>query len=178
MSKLICAVISLTFFALPLSQIRADEQQESLPAQIEKRLQGFDPVAVAAARHYYESPTLKNALKAAVPQIVKALGVAIRQGNPGLDEPTQHEALQAAEESVTSKLDLMTEMNMVAALEVFSKDEIVALDQFYSSPVGQSVMTKLPQVMSRLPAMMQVLMPLMVDDLRAKMKAKGKDLKL
>jgi hypothetical protein len=32
--------------------------------------------------------------------------------------------------------------------------------------------------MNRLPAMMQVVMPLVIDDLRAKMKAKGKDLKL
>jgi len=178
MSKLICAVIALAMSALPLSQVRAEEQKDSLPTSIEKRLASFDPVAVTAARHYYESPTLKNAMKGAVPQIVQAVGVAIRQANPGLDEASRREALQAAEEAVSSKLDLMAEMSMVAALEAFSTEEIVALDKFYSSPVGASVMTKLPQVMGRLPAMMQVLMPLMIDDLRAKMKANGKDLKI
>jgi hypothetical protein len=69
-------------------------------------------------------------------------------------------------------------MYLIASLEVFSKDELIALDQFYSSPIGKSIVNKMPQLMNRLPAMMQAFMPLLRDDLRPKMKAKGKELHL
>jgi hypothetical protein len=52
------------------------------------------------------------------------------------------------------------------------------LQEFDPSPLGQSIETKMPQVLTRMPAMAQVLMPLIRDDVRAKMKAKGKDLPL
>ncbi len=154
------------------------EGPSNLPASIEKRLQTFDPVAVAAARHYYTSPLLKASFTTMIPKITAGLSEAIEHSNPELDQPSKAEVLQVAQEAITGRLDLIIDMSMVAALEVLSKDELIAVDQFYSSPVGQSVMTKMPQVMSRLPSMMQVVMPLVIEDLRAKMKAKGKDLKL
>jgi hypothetical protein len=173
-SLVLSSLILATSVVLPA---RA-EDPSNLPDTVEKRLQAFDPVAVAAARHYYTSPLLKASFTAMIPKIVAGLSAAVEHGNPGLDQASRAEASQAAQEAITGRLDLIIDMSMVAALEVLSKDELVAVDQFYSSPVGQSVMTKMPQVMNRLPAMMQVVMPLVIDDLRATMKAKGKDLKL
>jgi hypothetical protein len=178
MWKVICAVVALALFVLPLSRVSAEDQKESVQATIEKRLQAFDPVAVAAARHYYESPALKSLLQAMLQQYTQIMETAARRANPGLDEATQREVSEAAHEVLNSRLDLIVEMSMVAVLEVLSTEEIVAVDKFYSSPVGVSVMTKLPQAMKRLPTMMQVLLPLITEDMRAKMKAKGKDLKL
>jgi hypothetical protein len=185
MRKSIFGVLLMVLCVSAVPLARAQEkpqqekpQQESLPASIEKRLQSFDPAAVAAARHYYGSPVLKASLAAIIPRITQGLAVAIEKANPELDAASKQEALAAVQEAVSSKLDLITDMSMIAALEVLTKDELVAVDQFYSSPVGQSVVTKLPQVMSRLPTMMQVVMPLVIEDLRAKMKAKGKDLRL
>ncbi|HEX3497453.1 MAG TPA: DUF2059 domain-containing protein [Methylocella sp.] len=149
-----------------------------MPSSIEKRLESFDPAAVAAARHYYTSPVLKAAFEAMLPKMAEAMDTAIKRANPELDTPSQRAVRDATQEALSTRFDLVIDMAMTAALEVFSKDELIALDQFYSSPVGQSVITKMPQVMNRLPAMMQVLMPLMLEDVRAKMKAKGKDLRL
>ncbi len=151
---------------------------QNLPASIEKRLQSFDPEAVAAARHYYTSPLLKASFTAMMPKLTEGMMVVMQRANPGLDVEKKRAVMVAAQEAVAGRLDLIIDLSMIAALEVFSKEEIVAIDQFYSSPAGQSVLTKMPKVMERLPAMMQVVMPLMVDDLRAKIKAKGLDVQL
>ena len=76
------------------------------------------------------------------------------------------------------KLDLLIDLSMISALEVFSKDELIALDEFYSTPVGQSVQAKMPQLVARLPATMQVVMPLVIEDMRAKLKTNGLEVKL
>jgi hypothetical protein len=81
----------------------------------------------------------------------------------------EHQNLPASIEKRLQSFD--PAVTMIAALEVLTKDELIALDQFYSSPVGQSVLSKMPQVMNSLPAMMQVV-------IRAKLKAKGMDLRL
>jgi len=178
MRKSSIGVVLIIVSALTPGSAQAEDQKESLPSSIEKRLESFDPAAVAAARHYYTSPVLKAAFAAMLPKKAEAMDSAIKHANPELDTPSQRAVRDATQEALNTRLDLVIDMAMTAALEIFSKDELIALDQFYSSPVGQSVITKMPQVMNRLPAMMQVLMPLMLEDVRAKMKAKGKDLRL
>jgi hypothetical protein len=178
MRKSSFGVVLIIVSALALGSAQAEDQKESLPSSIEKRLESFDPAAVAAARHYYTSPVLKAAFAAMLPKMAEAMDTAIKRANPELDTPSQRAVRDATQEALSTRLDLVIDMAMTAALEVFSKEELIALDQFYSSSVGQSVITKMPQVMNRLPAMMQVLMPIMLEDVRAKMKAKGKDLRL
>jgi hypothetical protein len=155
----------------------ADDAQ-NLPVSIEKRLQSFDPAAVAAARHYFASPARKTSLEAMLPNIMQAMSVALDRANPGIDPEKRKKALQLAQEAVTDKLDLLIDLGMISALEVLSKDELIALDQFYSTPVGQSIQMKMPQLTARLPATMQVVMPLVIEDMRAKLKTNGLEVKL
>jgi hypothetical protein len=178
MRKQFSGIVFLILSALALFPAQAEEEHQNLPASIEKRLQSFDPAAVAAARHYCTSPLLKASFTAMIPEITEAMGTDLERANPGLDPEEKRVVLEVVQEAVTTRLGLIIDMTMIAVLEVLSKDELIALDQFYSSPVGQSVINKMPQAMNRLPAMMQVLTPLMLDDLRAKIKAKGMDLRL
>ncbi len=168
----------LLLSGLAILPAQAAEDQANLPASIEKRLTSFDPAAVAAARHYMTSPLLKASFTAMIPKITEAMADALQRSNPGLDPEKKRAAVAMAQEAVTARLDLIIDMSMIASLEVFSKEELMAIDQFYSSPAGQSVLTKMPKVMERLPATMQVVMPLIVDDLRGKMKSKGLDVRL
>jgi hypothetical protein len=178
MRKQLSCIVLLLLSEWVLLPAQAVEDPRTLPASIEKRLQSFDPEAVAAARHYYLSPLLKASFTAMIPKITEGMVTALKRANPGLDPEKEHMAVQAAQEAVTGRLDLIIDMSMISALEVFSKEELVAVDQFYSSSVGQSVMAKMPRVMERLPAMMQIVTPLMLDDLRAKIKAKNLDVRL
>jgi hypothetical protein len=184
MRKHVLSIALLILSASALGPAQAEDNHQNppasqnLPASIEKRLASFDPEAVAAARHYYTSPLLKASFTAMMPKITEAMTVAMERANPGLDSEKKRAAMVAAQEAVAGRLDLIIDLSMISALEVFSKEELIAVDQFYASPVGQSVLTKMPKVMERLPAMMQVVMPLMIDDLRAKIKAKGLDVQL
>lgn len=178
MRKLFSGIVLFILSEWVLLPARAEEEPQNLPASIEKRLQSFDPQAVAAARHYYLSPLLKASFAAMIPKITEAMKTALKSANPGLDPEKERVAYQAVQEAVAGRLDLIIDISMVSALEVFSKEELTALDQFYSSSVGQSVLTKMPKVMENLPAMIQVVTPLILDDLRAKLKVKNLDVRL
>jgi hypothetical protein len=134
-SKFFIHVAWLIFFSLAALSARAD----NLNAAIEKQLQSFDPTAVAAARHYYTSPVLKATMVAMISKMTDAMGVVLERSNPGLDADKKKAALSVVQETLNDKLDLIIDLGMISALEVLSKDELVAIDKFYSSPVGQSV---------------------------------------
>jgi hypothetical protein len=151
---------------------------DNLNTALEKQLSSFDPAAVAAARHYYTSPVLKASMVAMISKMTDAMGVVLDRSNPGLDEAKKKAALSVVQETLNDKLDLIIDLSMISALDVLSKDELIAIDKFYSSPIGQSVMVKMPQVMTRLPAMMQIIMPGLLDDMRVRMKANGLDVKI
>jgi hypothetical protein len=151
--------------SLGMSSARADD----LNAALNKQLQSFDPAAVAAARHYYTSPVMRATMVAIITKMTDAMSVVLDRANPGLDADKKKAALSVVQQTLNDKLDLMIDLGMISALEVLSKDELIALDKFYSSPVGQSVLQKMPQVMSRLPAMMQMIMPSLLEDMRSKM---------
>jgi hypothetical protein len=69
---------------------------------------------------------------------------------------------------------------IVSMLDVYTTEEIVAIDQFYSSDVGQSMLKKAPQVMARMPQMFEIMQkqifPLAMEEARKALKAKGKDI--
>ena len=169
----ICAAW-LMLCSLAAPSVRADD----LNASLDKQLKSFDPEAVAAARHYYTSPVLRASMVAMIAKMTDAMGVILDRANPGLDATKKTAALSVVRETLNDKLDLMINLSMISALEVLSKDELVAVDKFYSSPVGQSVLVKMPQVMNRLPVMMQMIMPGLLDDMRTKMEANGLDVKI
>jgi hypothetical protein len=72
----------------------------------------------------------------------------------------------------------MQTINEVAALETFSTQEMIALDDFYSSPAGQVILGKMPQLSLRIGPMVQSVVPEMVQEIRAKMRDQGVELKL
>jgi hypothetical protein len=67
-------------------------------------------------------------------------------------------------------------------LEVLTTEEIIAADKFYSTPVGKSLMAKMPQMMARMPQMMglmdQTFIPAGIAAAQAKLRKLGKDFKI
>ena len=155
----------------------AETPQISGPA-LEKRLQTYDPKAVAAARHYFERPLMIAALTAMIDNIDKAMIGQIAKQNPSL-RPDQMTKIQAAVgDAMKERLPLLIEINMVAALDTFTTSELKALDTFYSSPDGTAILTKMPKMSAQLPAMLQGFMPDYMAAVRAKLKASDAELKL
>jgi hypothetical protein len=88
------------------------------------------------------------------------------------------ELRQIVGDALAERLDLLTQMNMVVALDTFTPDELAALDNFYSSPVGASVISKMPRMATHLPDMMKAFMPGYLASVKAKIKTEGMEVKL
>jgi len=170
---------ALTFFAVSAfgASAYAETVKES-SAALEKQLASHDPKAVAAARHYYESPAVKAGLVAIMENMNKSMAQVISQQNPKITQQQLDEVKSIVSSALTERLDLLLQMNMLIALDTFTTDELVALDKFYSSPEGTSIMGKMPKVAEQLPAVMQKIMPDYLADVKNRIQAKGVELKL
>ena len=164
--------------ALSVVSGHAAEPVPSTPSAIDKRLSNYDPRAVAAARHYYNLPALRTGLIAVIDSVNKSMIGMVAQQNPRLTPDQIGKVQQVVSDAMKERLTLLQQMSMVVALDTFTTDEMVALDAFYSSPEGSSVLGKMPRIAAQMPAMMQTIMPDYLNEIKAKLKASGTELKL
>ena len=128
--------------------------------QLDEQLAKADPAAVAAARHYYESPKIRDGmlsmLRSLTPVILanqeKAAGKAMLPGE-------RAKLVAVIDKAMNDSFPFLLRLNTVAAVQMFTRDQLVALDQFYSSPMGQSILEKMPALGQRLPQIMQAFTP-------------------
>ena len=77
--------------------------------------------------------------------------------------------MQSLTDAVTESMDVymprMTDAMIPAYAETFSTDELTKLDEFYESPVGQSILAKMPVAMQKMMPVMVQLMPEMQADI-------------
>ena len=170
-----CLALALLFGAI--GGVCAQAQRFDSPS-LDKQLKSFDPKAVQAARHYYSQPALKAGIVAMTDNMGKAMMGFVAQQNPGLSQEQQAKARRVVGEVMRERIDLLLEMSMISALQTFTTDELVAMDKFYSSPVGMAITAKMPQLSAKLPAMMQAIMPDYLNEIRERMKKDGAEVKL
>jgi hypothetical protein len=173
MRRFLCA----TAFALAVLPALAQDRP-SPSANIRNRLNQFDPRAVAAAKHYYDIPQLKSGILTATNNTSRSIMTALARQNSALSAEAKTNLQRIVDEVVASEFGLMQTINDVAALETFSTQEMIALDEFYSSPGGQVILGKMPQLSLRMTPMIQSVVPEMIQQIRAKMRDQGVELKL
>lgn len=142
--------------------------------QVQDQLAAHDQVAVAAARHYYQSPNVKKDMLTMVQGLTPSIVASVEKekGKP-LGDADQKKLAGAIDKATRANLDLLIGLNMVAAVETLSKEQLLALDQFYTSPMGQSILASVPQLNQRLPGIFQMFMPKFSESLEAEIKAAG-----
>ena len=159
----------------------ATAPEQSVPTTgpaLQKRLDHFDPKAVAAARHYYMQPAVKAGMVAMTDNMNIAMSNLVAQQNPSLSPQQLDKMRKIIGDATRDRLDLILQMSMVSALDTFSTQEIVALDNFYSSPEGAGILAKMPKLAKALPAMMHTIMPDYMADVKARLKQNGAELRL
>ena len=165
---------SLILLATSMSAV-AEGSFPPLPTNeqgVQEQLKTFDPAAVSAARHYYESPKIKDGLLSMLKNLSTAI-IADQEKSTGkkLSEADRAKVVTVLDQAMKDNFDLLLRLNMIAAVETLSKEQLNALDQFYSSPVGQSILDRMPKVGQRLPEIMQVFMPKFMGSVQAGMKS-------
>lgn len=173
MKRLAILCLVLAGFAAQPRHAPAQEAGVLTPEALQKRLSQFDPRAVAAAKHYSESPQLKAGVLAMADSLGKAMMAMVARQQPGLSPDQQAKAQRAVTEALGEQFGLLQNVNMLATLETFSTDELVALDNFYSSPTGAAIMAKMPQLATRVGPTVQNLLPTLLNSVQAKLKAQG-----
>jgi hypothetical protein len=152
-------------------------------ADLDQRLSKYDPAAVKAAKHYTEVFNMKTVLSQSMPAVREAIIRMVKAKNPELDEPTLKEFVETVLKVMyVDQAEFYEKFTIVTMLDVYTTEEIVAIDNFYSSDVGRSMLKKAPQVMARLPQMFEIMqkqiVPLALEEARKTLKAKGKDIRI
>jgi hypothetical protein len=165
--------------AVVLAVLPALAQERSSPsANIRNRLSQFDPRAVAAAKHYFDIPQLKSGILGGTNNTSRSIMTGLSRQNSAHSEEAKANLQRIVDQVVAGEFALMQTINEIAALETFSTQEMIALDDFYSSPAGQVMLGKMPQLSLRIGPMVQSVVPEMVQEIRAKMRDQGVELKL
>jgi hypothetical protein len=153
------------------------------PSQFEEKLKTYDPGAVEAARNYARIANLKQILENAVPVLRQTMVAQLKAKNPALKDEQINTFLETFLKSAfVDDGPIIEQASILLMLEILSKDEIVAVNQFYSSPMGQQILKKMPIYLSRMPEVMGVIqtyiIPRALDAAHARMKKDGVDVQL
>jgi hypothetical protein len=152
-------------------------------AEYDQKLAKYDAAAVKAARHYAEIVNMKSVLQQSMPTVRDVIIRMIKEKNPTQDDATLTEFADAALKVMyVDNAGFYEKFTIVTMLEIFTAEEIIAVDKFYSSDVGQSMLKKMPQIMTRIPQMFEIMQkqifPLALQEAQKALKAKGKDLRI
>lgn len=142
--------------------------------QLNDQLMSYDQVAVAAARHYYQSPSVRKGMMSLVdalsPSIIESIE---KQRGRAIEGDERGKIIAAANKATQAQMEMLVGLNVVAALQTMTREELLALDQFYTSPVGQSILTKMPQLNKRLPGVFDAFIPKFSEAVQAEINAAG-----
>ena len=174
-------IYGLLFVVVILASLPAAAQAPG--ADLDQKIAKFDPAAVKAARHYAEVFNMKVVLSQSMPGVRDAIIKMAKQKNPEQDDATLKEFVEATLKVMyVDQAQFYEKFTIVTMLDVYTTEEIIAIDQFYSSDVGRSMLKKAPQVMARLPQMFEIMQkqifPLALEEARKALKAKGKDIRI
>ena len=155
---------------------------DELEAKWETKLATYDPVAVEAANSYAKNFDMSKQMKLIAQSMAPGVVANIKRKNPSAtEEDIKIFWEEFSRVALVDSAPLFEKWTVMNILDVFTTEEIVAVNDFYSSDVGKRVMSKLPQLMASMPEMLGLLekytMPAANAAAKAKLKAMGKDIK-
>ncbi len=156
---------------------------DSQPDQFEQKLRTYDPAAVTAAQNYARTFNMRGMLEKSIPALTQAVTQQIKGKNPNINEAQAKEFVDTFLRSAfVDQAPVLEQATILLMLDIFSKDELTALNQFYSSPVGAGILQKMPAMMGRMPEVMQLVqtyvLPRALETARAHMQKNGVDVKI
>ncbi len=174
MFRLLSAIVLVLLVLAP--PVHAQDRVKELDARFEQQLKKYDPAAVKAARSYAQNFDTRRQLQAMSVTMRPGLVNLVRSKNPEAKDADLEiffeEFFRVALVESAPVIEKWTILNM---LEVLTTEEIIAADQFYSTPVGKSLMAKMPQMMGLIE---NTMVPAGLEAAQAKLRKLGKDLKI
>ncbi len=157
----------------------AQALDSSPTSEFEQKLKAYDPESIAAARQYARAADMKGMMARVAPTLRQQIIAGARAQNPKLSF-TQIETFADAfvKSAFVDNAQAIEDASILMMMDIFDKDELVALGKFYSSPIGASIMSKMPKMMERTPTLLSSIVPRAIKDAQEKMKKNGLDVKI
>jgi hypothetical protein len=181
---LVAVFLSFVLFAGPGARgALADDTDSSNPSLFEQRLKTYDPKLVEAARTYQRTLNMTGQLVKIGPVLSQAIARQVKLKNPSLSDE-QIKAFTDAffQNAFVDHAGVLEQMATLITLDTFTRDELIALNAFYSTPAGQSILGKMPKMMSRMPEIAAVIQKYVVPEAlgaaQDQMKKAGVDVKI
>jgi hypothetical protein len=157
--------------------------QDFAPSQIEEKLKGYDPATLTVAQAFAKSFNMSGMVEKSVPFLVQGVDRQLRAKNPDLTDEQAQQFVSAFLQSLFEDNGQVLERAAVLTLvEVMSKEELEALIQFQSTPVGASALKKMPTLSARMsqimPLMQTYVVPRAMGSAQAQMRKNGVDVKI
>ena len=152
-------------------------------AQYQAKLATYDAASAAAAVHYAATFDMMGGFEKTAARFAQTLGAQLKSKNPDLTDAQMQDFLATFQHvALVDNADVIDHAVVLALLDTMSKDELIALDQFYSTPLGAGILKKSPLLSERLGEarrlMPSEIVPRALEAAKAKLKAGGVDVKL
>jgi hypothetical protein len=148
-------------------------------SEFEQKLKSYDPESIAAARQYARAADMKGMMARVAPTLRQQIIAGVRAQNPNLSSAQIETFADAFVKSAfVDNARALEDASILMMMDIFDKDELVALGKFYSSPIGASIMSKMPKMMERMPTLLSSIVPKAIKDAQEKMKKNGLDVKI
>jgi hypothetical protein len=156
--------------------------QSMPPDKFAEALKRYDPDTVAVARAYAQTFNMRAQLAKSAPALAAAVAAQLKGKNPGLnDEQVKLFVDTYMKIALVDNAPVLEQATILTMLDIFNKDELTALNQFYSSAVGAEILKKFPLMMARMPQVMRLMqsyiLPRALDGAREALKARGVEVK-
>jgi len=159
MRKLILAGAALLTLALGVPQMAA--AQTTTPATAAA---APDPAKVALVKRYFAAVHMDTMMSAMMKQMMPAMMQQIRTAHPEMTDDQAQGISDGVVDSMDAYMSKLAVIMTPAFADTFSTEELTKLDEFYESPVGQSILAKMPILMQKMtPAMMQMMPDMQAD---------------
>ena len=171
--------LSAVLLAVSVFSTGAPALESSPTSEFEQKLKGYDPESVAAARQYARAVDMKGMMAKVAPALRQQMIAAARAQNPNLSSAQIETFADAFVKSAfVDNAQAIEEASILMMMDIFDKDELVALGKFYGSPIGASILSKMPKMMEKMPALLSSIVPRAIKDAQEKMKKNGLDVKI
>ncbi len=127
---------------------------------------------VALVKRYFNAIHFEQLMTGIVNQITPAMMAQVRKSHPELTDTEFKAATDAITESTGDFIKKMTDASIPVYADIFTVEELTKMDEFYETPVGQSIMAKVPEASQKLMPTVMALMPDFQADVQKRLCAK------
>jgi hypothetical protein len=128
--------------------------------------------SIELARKLFAEMRMEQLMGSMVRQMAPAMIEQSRKRNPNLSAADAQVISDAMAASMDELVKKVTERSIPLYASTFSEKELQDLVNFYDSPTGQAMLTKMPVLMSKMAPMMAELAPEMLADMTRRVCAK------